>query len=167
MCKNHTDLEASEVRELPAEARRMDRPVRMPAPRPEDVWPALASLAAKPKAVEMRPESVKMPAIEPRVERAPEVSADVQTLRDRIRVGARAVLADEARLPTGRAAKFERVKFREEALKRYAKGLGIELPSGQEQFSEAAKILRAKLMETFDTQEVEKLMPKFLRKETV
>ena len=59
MCKNHTDLEASEVRELPAEARRMDRPVRMPAPRPEDVWPALASLAAKPKAVEMRPESVK------------------------------------------------------------------------------------------------------------
>lgn len=154
MCENHKDLPASEVRVLPTEARKMDRPVRMPA---------LASLAAKPKAIEMTPELAKAPVIEQKVESAPEVSDDVKNLRERIRRGAFSVLADEARLPTGRAAKSERVKFREEALQRYAKGLGIELPSGQEQFAEAAKILRSKLLETFDSTEVEKLMPKFLR----
>lgn len=141
----------------------MDRPVSMPALTPQAVWPALTSLPAKPKVVEQKYEPAKAPVIEPKVEKAPEVSDDVKNLRERIRRGASAVLADESRLPTGRAAKAERMKFREEAVQRYAKGLKIDLPSGQENFDEAANILRAKLMETFDAEETEKLMPRFLR----
>ena len=167
MCDSHRDIPASEVRVLPVEARGLDRAVRLPA-RPQITMPAVPArrpqivmppAPVKTKAVEVKPEPAKVAV----VERAPEVSDDVKNLRDQIRASARAVLADEARLPTGRAAKSERVKFRNEALQRYAKGLGIELPSGQDQFAEAANILRAKLMETFDTQEVEKLMPKFLK----
>ena len=97
------------------------------------------------------------------VEKAPEVSDDVKSLRDRIRERAKAILADEARLPTGRVAKFERKKFREETLLKFSKGLVIELPTGEGQFAEAASILRAKLLENFGAQEAEKLMPKFLR----
>ncbi|MBI4127150.1 hypothetical protein HY463_00405 [Candidatus Peregrinibacteria bacterium] len=148
MCENHDRLEASEERTLPLAARRMDT-----------VIPPLPKVEARRESAHRIPDAGQTPAIE--------------DPRSAFRASAMSVLADEAALPAGGEGKHARLRFRDEALRRLETGLGVHLPKGDahkkygtQDLDAARTTLTEKLGTMFQPEEVQSLLPRFLRNKT-